>query len=582
MDDKYTNIITSNVMDTKETQKTIELTLDYIASVLKHTLGPHSGTTLVQDRNLQHFMSKDGYTVLDNIFIRESLPRTVLDLIKRISKKLVGTVGDGSTSSVIVANSLYKNLLRICNEYNVPQRDMLTILNRLGDIFTETIYSNAVKITPENFEKIKDIASISLNNDYDTAETIYSMFKEVGNYGFVNIVLGSSEDMYTLTSGFDTYRGYLNELSVTEADKKTAKFENAFVMMCNDTLIDSDIEHLSELLGFALQYKRPLVIIAKDYSYGVKTFFHTNMAKLRVQAPDFYFAYTDMSTATLESRGKFEDLAMYLGCTVFDKINDPTGEAFFGVNGNDFVSKLGVCNNVTMNENSSKFIGGEGDQKVIDDRINYLKSEIENINKIDGHIDHSEVLISLKKRIAGLQKSMAIYYVGGATEDEKRMRRFLIEDAIYACQSALEYGYTLGGNINVPIIIADFLNDFKEYLSGFIADHNESLFETDVDRDSFAYTLLETISDSFEDSFKAVLMNNPRCSEDDADLIIRNCIRDKNLYNVLTSTYEGIEVSKVINSADTDAQIIKAAFSIIGMLVTSNQFIDLNLPFTKE
>ena len=205
MEDKYTNIITSNVMDTKETQKTIELTLEYIASVLKHTLGPHSGTTLVQDRNLQHFMSKDGYTVLDNIFIRESLPRTVLDLIKRISKKLVGTVGDGSTSSVIVANSLYKNLLRICNEYNIPQRDMLPILNRLGDIFTETIYSNAVKITPENFEKIKDIASISLNNDYDTAETIYSMFKEVGNYGFVNIELGSSEDMYTLTSGFDTY-----------------------------------------------------------------------------------------------------------------------------------------------------------------------------------------------------------------------------------------------------------------------------------------------------------------------------------------------------------------------------------------
>ena len=131
-------------------------------------------------------------------------------------------------------------------------------------------------------------------------------------------------------------------------------------------------------------------------------------------------------------------------------------------------------------------------------------------------------------------------------------------------------------------MITKYFIECRDYLEGYISDHNSKLFVSDEHKRSFVYATLETISNSFETSFKTVLLNNVVYQEDDVDDIVQKCVNEELIYNLLTGEYEDVNTTKVINSADTDVQIIRAAFSIIGMLVTSNQFIDLNLPFTKE
>ena len=191
-------------------------------------------------------------------------------------------------------------------------------------------------------------------------------------------------------------------------------------------------------------------------------------------------------------------------------------------------------------------------------------------------------MFKLKKRIASLQNSTANLYIGGNSEIERNTRQFLFEDSILAVRSAIEYGYVIGGNLIIPRILDTHTDEIVEkIITNKAFNHlysDEELREPFKEEiESFIYT----ISKCFKNSFERVLFN-ANFPRERINEIVSICISKDQIYNLKTRHYEKDKETKIINSAQTDIEIMKACFSIIGLLGTSNQFLMTNAISLKQ
>jgi len=558
----------SNIVGKETTKEQISKSLSFISDRLASTLGPYGGPTIIQDRHLQHFMSKDGYTVLKNMYFDDDIPRTVLDIIKRISKTLVRTVGDGSTSSVIIADNLFTTINDILDEYSLAAKDMENVLDIVCVELSTMISNLSTHITSDNQDEIlTKIASISTNNDNESGKFICKLFNEIGVHGKVSIEKSKREETYyNLTSGTEIKRGYIEPVYATEADKTTCKYENVNIFMCNDTMQDDDMDMVADLLNdVCIQKDEPLIFIAKDYSHSMKSLFFANKMRYK-KLP---LVVIDISLASNDSRNRFDDIAFLTSSVPFNKREGEELE-----NGKFDINRLGYCAKIEVNETTSKLIDGDVDEKSVTERTDSLIKLLRELEVRNDHIDRENQIYELKRRIAVLSGSMAVVYVGGNTEAEKETKKFLVEDAVYACQSALEYGYVVGGNLSIPRILSDdknfnsIINTLKEELSYMSNRKN-------FDINKFCNGVLSSIKHSFEYAYSKVL-SNANLSEDDIVEIIEGCTNNDFIYNLKMHKYENDDVTMVINSVQTDIEILKATFSLIGLLATSNQFLTIN------
>jgi chaperonin GroEL len=565
------DFITSNIMETDKALNRIEETLEYIASVLSTTLGPFGSTTIIQDRMLQHTITKDGYNVLKNIDIEEDLPRTVLDIVRKISQTLVRSVGDGSTSSVIIANNLFKSLKELTEKYNVPPKIIVDLLNKSVDIFSEEIKEKRTPITDENFDIIKKIASISTNNDDEAGEMVHEVFGKIGRHGFVNFELADApEDYYEISNGMEITRGYINQLCTNDDNRKIAEYENPLVFMMNDTMMKEDLELVHQISQLATYEKeRPLVLIAPSYSLSAEKFIHENLLNKRKNK--FRLVAIDIPYKRQQDKDQFRDLAISLGCTVYDKV---AGESFTGKSSIDEYDwdRLGTCKKIESRSNVTKFIEPQGEEEKIEKRVKEIREKLENLKQDDRPFNIDEDIFRAEKRIASLSNSMAIIYVGGNSNSEKETKKHLYEDAVYATRSALEYGYIIGGNLILPMILEND-DKFDSIVKSLQEKLPKNFFKNSEKEVGFLEDFLNIINRAFKGSFKAVLKNG-MIEKEEADDIIDKCIENEKIYNLRNKEYQDGE--EVINSAETDIEIIKSTFSIIGYLVTNGQFITLN------
>jgi chaperonin GroEL len=567
----------SNITEEDEAKEEIKNALKQISDATCKSLGPYGSTTIIQDREGKHKITKDGYTILSNMNYYYDIPKTILDMVQKISRTLVRTVGDGSTSSVKIAYELFIAIDNLVNTNAVAPQDIITILNELSIIFEGYIRDEAIKLTDDNFDEIiTRVASISTNNDTQAGKLISEIFKKVGKYSFINLENGTSVgDRYELVDGIEVDRGYINQIMANLEDKFSFEYKDAMVFMCNDMLDDMEMEWVANLIGeVALKKDIPIIFIAGSYSSSFKSFFYANKQKNKTLP----IVAIDIDTGTKRGKERFDDLALVLGCHYYDKFNGDDKIDDFTV------EDLGVCERVIGNDLHTKFMGGYGyknDKESIDKRIADLEEQYSDTEKLDQEFgDKDYELFLIKKRIAMLQCSMATLYVGGNTPTERDTRKFLMEDAVYACRSTIDNGYVVGGNLILPKIIYQYSeaiiyklmnNDKLHYM------HN--IFSSDSDLHNFYNTVLQSISSAFESSFAQVLSN---ANIQNINSIIERCKEQHVIYNVKSRIFENDKETMVINSVDTDIEIIKASFSIIGLLATSNQFITTNAISTKR
>lgn len=399
--------------------------VDALANAVKVTLGPKGRNVIISKSFGGPTVTKDGVSVAKEIELQDPLENMGAQMVKEVASKTNDLAGDGTTTATVLAQAIVKEGLK-----NVAAGANPMDLKRGIDKAVETIVSELGKQTvavDDSSEKIKQVASISANNDETIGDLIATAFSKVGKEGVITVEEAKGTDTYVdVVEGMQFDRGYLSPYFVTDADKMIAELSNPYVL-----LYDKKISNLQELLPVlepVAQSGRPLLIIAEDVDGQALATLVVN--KLRgglkiaaVKAPGF----GDRRKAMLE------DIAILTGGTV---IAEESGYSLE----NATLDMLGTAETITIDKDNTTIVNGSGDAENIKARVNQIKAQIETTTS-----DYDRE--KLQERLAKLAGGVAVLYVGAASEVEMKEKKDRVDDALHATRAAVEEGIVAGGGV---------------------------------------------------------------------------------------------------------------------------------------
>ncbi|WLD24149.1 chaperonin GroEL [Flavobacterium dauae] len=399
--------------------------VDALANAVKVTLGPKGRNVIISKSFGAPHVTKDGVSVAKEIELADTLENMGAQMVKEVASKTNDLAGDGTTTATVLAQAIVKEGLK-----NVAAGANPMDLKRGIDKAVEAIVADLSKQTQEvgsTTEKIKQVASISANNDEVIGELIAEAFGKVGKEGVITVEEAKGTDTYVdVVEGMQFDRGYLSPYFVTNPEKMETEFENPYIL-----LYDKKISSLKELLPVlepVAQSGKALLIIAEDVDGEALSTLVVN--KLRgalkiaaVKAPGF----GDRRKAMLE------DIAILTGGTVIAEESGYTLE-------NATLEMLGTAERVSIDKDNTTIVNGAGDSDMIKNRVNQIKAQMETTTS-----DYDKE--KLQERLAKLAGGVAVLYVGAASEVEMKEKKDRVDDALHATRAAVEEGIVAGGGV---------------------------------------------------------------------------------------------------------------------------------------
>ncbi|MBW8199826.1 chaperonin GroEL [Flagellimonas abyssi] len=399
--------------------------VDKLAEAVKVTLGPKGRNVIISKSFGAPQVTKDGVSVAKEIELEDALENMGAQMVKEVASKTNDQAGDGTTTATVLAQAIVKEGLK-----NVAAGANPMDLKRGIDKAVEALVADLQKQTKEvgnDSDKIKQVASISANNDEAIGDLIATAFTKVGKEGVITVEEAKGTDTYVdVVEGMQFDRGYLSPYFVTDTDKMIADLENPYIL-----LFDKKISNLQEILPIlepVAQSGRPLLIIAEDVEGQALATLVVN--KLRgglkiaaVKAPGF----GDRRKAMLE------DIAILTGGTVISE------ERGFSLE-NASLDMLGTAETVTIDKDNTTIVNGSGNASDIKARVSQIKAQIETTTS-----DYDKE--KLQERLAKLAGGVAVLYVGAASEVEMKEKKDRVDDALHATRAAVEEGIVAGGGV---------------------------------------------------------------------------------------------------------------------------------------
>nr|WP_298000788.1 chaperonin GroEL [uncultured Flavobacterium sp.] len=399
--------------------------VDALANAVKVTLGPKGRNVIISKSFGAPHVTKDGVSVAKEIELEDTLENMGAQMVKEVASKTNDLAGDGTTTATVLAQAIVKEGLK-----NVAAGANPMDLKRGIDKAVEAIVTDLAKQTQEvgsTTEKIKQVASISANNDEVIGELIAEAFGKVGKEGVITVEEAKGTDTYVdVVEGMQFDRGYLSPYFVTNPEKMETEFDNPYIL-----LYDKKISSLKELLPVlepVAQSGKALLIIAEDVDGEALSTLVVN--KLRgalkiaaVKAPGF----GDRRKAMLE------DIAILTGGTVIAEESGYTLE-------NATLEMLGTAEKVSIDKDNTTIVNGAGDADLIKNRVNQIKAQMETTTS-----DYDRE--KLQERLAKLAGGVAVLYVGAASEVEMKEKKDRVDDALHATRAAVEEGIVAGGGV---------------------------------------------------------------------------------------------------------------------------------------
>lgn len=399
--------------------------VDALANAVKVTLGPKGRNVIISKSFGAPQVTKDGVTVAKEIELADPLENMGAQMVKEVASKTNDLAGDGTTTATVLAQSIVKEGLK-----NVAAGANPMDLKRGIDKAVEAIVENLAKQSKkvgDSSDKIKQVASISANNDATIGDLIAQAFGKVGKEGVITVEEAKGTETYVdVVEGMQFDRGYLSPYFVTDSEKMTADLEAPYILLFDKKI--SSMKDLLPVLEPVAQSGKPLLIIAEDVDGEALATLVVN--KLRgslkiaaVKAPGF----GDRRKAMLE------DIAILTGGTVISE------ERGFSLD-NASLDMLGTCEKITINKDNTTIVNGGGVQKNIKARVSQIKSQIETTTS-----DYDRE--KLQERLAKLAGGVAVLYVGAASEVEMKEKKDRVDDALHSTRAAVEEGIVAGGGV---------------------------------------------------------------------------------------------------------------------------------------
>ena len=399
--------------------------VDALADAVKVTLGPKGRNVIIGKSFGGPQVTKDGVSVAKEVELEDALENMGAQMVKEVASKTNDLAGDGTTTATILAQAIVKEGLKNVAAGANPM-DLKRGIDKAVDAIVTNLNDQSVEVGNSS-EKIKQVASISANNDEAIGELITAAFEKVGKEGVITVEEAKGTDTTVdIVEGMQFDRGYISPYFVTNSDKMEADMESPYILIYDKKI--STMKDLLPVLEPVAQSGKPLVVIAEDVDGEALATLVVN--KLRgslkiaaVKAPGF----GDRRKAMLE------DIAILTGGTVISEDRGFTLE-------NATIDMLGTAEKVTIDKDNTTVVNGSGSSDDIKARVNQIKSQIEASTS-----DYDKE--KLQERLAKLSGGVAVLYVGAASEVEMKEKKDRVDDALHATRAAVEEGIVSGGGV---------------------------------------------------------------------------------------------------------------------------------------
>ena len=500
--------------------------VDALANAVKVTLGPRGRNVIISKSFGSPQVTKDGVTVAKEIELEDALENMGAQMVKEVASKTNDLAGDGTTTATVLAQAIVKEGLK-----NVASGANPMDLKRGIDKAVAKIVEHLAKQAKEvgsSSEKIKQVASISANNDDTIGELIAQAFEKVGKEGVITVEEAKGTDTYVdVVEGMQFDRGYLSPYFVTDSEKMVAELDHPYILLYDKKI--STMKDLLPVLEPVAQSGKPLLIIAEDIDGEALATLVVN--KLRgtlriaaVKAPGF----GDRRKAMLE------DIAILTGGTVIAEERGFTLE-------NATIDMLGTAERVSIDKDNTTIVNGAGKSDDIKARVAQIKAQIENTSS-----DYDRE--KLQERLAKLSGGVAVLYIGAASEVEMKEKKDRVDDALHATRAAVEEGIVAGGGIAL-IRAKNVLGKLKP----LNADEE---------------TGIKIILKALEAPLRTIVEN---AGVEGSEIVARvlEASRDAYGYNAKTGTYTDMFKAGIIDPKKVTRVALENAASVAGMILTT-------------
>ena len=409
----------------EDARKSLKIGLDILADTVKVTLGPRGRNVVLDKKFGPPQVCSDGVTIAKEIELQDPFENMGAQLIKEAASKTNDVAGDGTTTSVVLAQSIVREGFK-----NVAAGADPMAMKRGIELAVEKVRDQIKSMaTPvEGKDQIAQVASLSAH-ETGIGELIAEVMEKVGKDGVITVEESKGlQYEVEYVEGMQIDRGYISPYFITNSERMEATLEDPYILITDKKI--SAVNDLLPALERILQVTKNVIIVAEDLEGEALATLVVNKLRgtlscLAVKAPGF----GDRRKAMLE------DMAILTGAKV---ISEEMGRKLDSVTPQD----MGRCRRVVSNKDETTFVEGHGSEEDIQARIRQIKAQVE---ETTSEFDREK----LQERLAKLAGGVAIIKVGAATEVELKEKKNRVEDALSATRAAVEEGIVPGGGVSL-------------------------------------------------------------------------------------------------------------------------------------
>ena len=512
-----------------ESRDKLKSGVDQLANAVKVTLGPKGRNVVIEKKYGAPHITKDGVTVAKEVELEDPIENMGAQMVKEVASKTNDQAGDGTTTATVLAQAIItpglKALVSGANPMDLKKGIDLAVSKVVGHL-----KENSQTVGDDN-DKIKQIATISANNDIEIGTLIAEAMAKVKKEGVITVeeAKGTQTEV-KVVEGMQFDRGYISPYFITNSEKMESDLDNPYILITDKKI--STMKDILPILEKTVQTGRPMLIIAEDLEGEALTTLVLNRLRgtlkiAAVKAPGF----GDRRKAMLE------DIAILTGGTL---INEERGFKLEAAE----LDMLGSAEKVTIDKDNTTIVNGAGKSDDIKARVAQIKAQIETTTS-----DYDRE--KLQERLAKLSGGVAVLYVGAATEMEMKEKKDRVDDALAATKAAVEEGVIPGGGVGYIRAL-----DALEKLKGDNEDQQ---------------TGIEIIRKAIQAPLRQICEN----AGVEGSVIVNKVIEGKADfgYNAREDKYENLYKAGVIDPAKVARVALENAASIAAMLLTTEAVI---------
>ncbi|MBI2385696.1 MAG: chaperonin GroEL [Elusimicrobia bacterium] len=410
--------------------------VDKLANATKCTLGPKGRSVVLEKKFGSPVIIDDGVTIAKEIELQDAYENMGAQLVKEVASKTNDVAGDGTTTAIILTQSLLsegiRNVTAGANSKSI-QRGMHKAL----ELVVKELKKNSRPVKTK--EEKAQVATISAN-DVEIGNMIAQAMEKVGHEGVITVEEGkSSETTLDVVEGMQFDRGYVSPYFVTDTERLETVLEDAYIIITEKKI--SAMNDILPVLEKIVQTGKPFLILAEDVEGEALATLVVN--KLRgtlkcaaVKAPGFGDRRKEM----------LQDIAVLTHGQV---ISEELGHKLEKVG----LDMLGRAKRIVIDKDNTTIVSGLGDKTEIKKRADAIRRQIE-----DTTSDYDRE--KLQERLAKLSGGVAVINVGAATETEMKAKKAKVEDASNATRAGVEEGMIAGGGVAL-LRAGEALDKFK-------------------------------------------------------------------------------------------------------------------------